>query len=450
MEVVINFEELLAIASTNPVALYWYLFTNGGWIFLIVGFFIMAKYGWLEYIQNKYDSKRTYVMLAVDIPKNNEQSPKALEQFFEHLAGIQTTPKWEDKWLKGKLQDHISLEIVSLGGYIQFLIYSPAGYRDLVEAALYAQYPDAEIIEVEDYAQKYKTLKFPSDEYLVWGAEFKLSRPDHYPMKTHPSFEHPLSQELKDPISSMLEILSKLGPAEQSWFQIVITPATSEWKAKAAIEAKKLTGAKVEPKKNLLEKTYDFPIKLISGLGDAANYVITGSLTEEKKSADAPPSLMQYLSPGEKMTVEAIENKISYTGFYTRIRYVYLTKKDAFDTNKGVDGFLGALNQFNGENSLALNKKKKTKVYGLFKQARLNARRNRIMRLYRLRGRQYRPGYFGYILNSQELATIYHFPVMTVKAPMVKKTESRRAEPPLSLPVEKLPIENITAEENTK
>jgi hypothetical protein len=38
------------------------------------------------------------------------------------------------------------------------------------------------------------------------------------------------------------------------------------------------------------------------------------------------------------------------------------------------------------------------------------------------------------ILNVEELATIWHFPIITTKAPLVKKTESRRAEPPASLP----------------
>ena len=38
------------------------------------------------------------------------------------------------------------------------------------------------------------------------------------------------------------------------------------------------------------------------------------------------------------------------------------------------------------------------------------------------------------ILNIEEMATVWHFPIITTKAPLVKKTESRRAEPPASLP----------------
>ena len=40
-----------------------------------------------------------------------------------------------------------------------------------------------------------------------------------------------------------------------------------------------------------------------------------------------------------------------------------------------------------------------------------------------------------YVLNIKELATLWHFPVIEIKAPQVKKTEAKRAEPPRSLPV---------------
>jgi len=39
------------------------------------------------------------------------------------------------------------------------------------------------------------------------------------------------------------------------------------------------------------------------------------------------------------------------------------------------------------------------------------------------------------ILNIEELATLYHFPVVTVSPPLIKKTGSKRAEPPFGLPV---------------
>ena len=40
-----------------------------------------------------------------------------------------------------------------------------------------------------------------------------------------------------------------------------------------------------------------------------------------------------------------------------------------------------------------------------------------------------------FVLNIEELASLWHFPVITVKAPQVKKTEAKRGEPPVLLPV---------------
>ena len=41
----------------------------------------------------------------------------------------------------------------------------------------------------------------------------------------------------------------------------------------------------------------------------------------------------------------------------------------------------------------------------------------------------------GFILNIEELASVWHFPVPQVKAPLVQKTEARKGEPPTSLPL---------------
>ena len=38
------------------------------------------------------------------------------------------------------------------------------------------------------------------------------------------------------------------------------------------------------------------------------------------------------------------------------------------------------------------------------------------------------------LLNTEELATLWHFPSIDVKAPLITKTEVRRAEAPISLP----------------
>ena len=48
------------------------------------------------------------------------------------------------------------------------------------------------------------------------------------------------------------------------------------------------------------------------------------------------------------------------------------------------------------------------------------------------------PGYkhpHTFVLNTEEIATLWHFPTITMKAPLVKKSESKRGEPPVGLPI---------------
>lgn len=158
---------------------------------------------------------------------------------------------------------------------------------------------------------------------------------------------------------------------------------------------------------------------------------------EKTFTKEAPPSLISYLSPGEKDKVSAVEKKISKIGFKTKIRFIYLAEKEVFDTHRAVPGILGALNQFN---TLDMNGFKpdnfvKTQPSPLdfFPVKKMNKMKKELMRGYKSRSSS--RGSNPYVLNIEELATIYHFPVVSVEAPLIKKTGSKRGEPPFSLPV---------------
>ncbi len=204
-----------------------------GWVFLVILFFSMGAKLWVSYRQNKYTSKWKWVLLAVDIPPLFIQTPKAVEQIFTHLSGAQTTPNIGQKYLMGKKQKFFSFEIISIEGYIQFLIRTEEEFRDLVEAAVYAQYPEAEITEVEDYVSNIPT-KYPDKEYDVFGIEFTLAEANAYPIRTYPSFEYSLSKDVvfSDPMAAVLENFSRIGHGENLWYQIIVEPTGNSWKEK--------------------------------------------------------------------------------------------------------------------------------------------------------------------------------------------------------------------------
>lgn len=434
MEIVIDFS---AIPQNDPVAAAWWFFSTIGWIIPVILFIQSLLWGWQNHLRNQFRKTRKYILLAIDIPKDNEQTPKAVENIFSHLAAIQTSPNFYEKWWTGELPDSFSFEIVSLGGYIQFIIHLEETHRDLVEAAIYAQYPNAEITEIEDYTKDWN-IKFPNDKYDLFGTELKLANKEVYPLITYKEFEDTLIGELKDPMASMLEALTRIGPGEQIWIQLILTPAPNDWGDRAKPVIDKIIGAKSGGG----SKGIFAPL---AGWVSEFDKQITGSPegSSDSGAKKDEPNKMQYLTAGEKDTVSAIEHKISKIGFYTRIRYIYLAEKDKFVKARGDKGVFGAFKQFNdlGLNSFKSDSKIKTGGMIFLKKQRVASRQRRILYRYKHRGDFLDLDNYGFILNTEELASIWHFPILTVKAPLVKKTEAKRSEPPMSLPVEN--VQNI-------
>jgi hypothetical protein len=228
----------------------------------------------------------------------------------------------------------------------------------------------------------------------------------------------------------MLEGMSKLQKGECAWFQIILTSTDYSWVAKSRVLADKLIGKKGE-KRGLLGggeigKMYD----------TLTSQIIGGPATAQPKKEELR-SQMLYLSPIERLAVEAIENKASKTAFLTKIRYIYFAKKEIFSKTKGVSPIIGTIKQFNDANlnGLKPGKATKTEAHYILPNWRLNVKRTKVMAAYKNRSNWSGHGP-GFIMNTEELATIYHFPTIVVKAPLVKKVEAKRAGPPIGLPVE--------------
>ena len=433
------------ILTHSVFEIYWAMFVNGGWLLLAGAFWSGALKLWVLLRQIDFLGKFKWIFLAVAIPKGNEQTPKAVEQIFAQLAGTHKTPDLEEAYLKGFMQRWFSFEIVSLEGYIQFIIGTESKRRDLVEAAVYAQYPDAEITEIEDYTKGFPT-QFPNPEYECFGSEFVLTNKNWvYPVRTYIEFEHSTAEEVfKDPMAALLEAMSRIGKGEQIWLQILVKPiATIDWQPQGILEVKKLIHAPLEAV-STLPLLVRPPVHLTHTLIRFADFLVGtifgGEAGKEEKKKEVPPSQMLFLSPGEKLTVEKIERKIGKIGFATKIRYVYIAKHEVFKQDRVTHALVGALKQFNDETANGFKPETKrtiTKVHFFFKKPRADRRRRKLVRAFKNRSRW--AGMYEYVLNIEELASIWHFPALTVRAPLMRKTEIKRGEPPADLPLRAAP-----------
>lgn len=433
MEFVFDLSFLDDLAAMNPLQAWWFIFVHGGWIPVLWTLLWGSWRYWLFRIRNQYSDSIPYTFLAIDVPKNNEQTVLAVENVFSQLAGAHGTETVWDAYWHGKTQLSFSLEIVSIDGYVQFIIRTPKDFRDLAEAAIYAQYPDAEIHEIDDYVPNVPQ-RWPHPEWKFFGLEYKLAKPEAYPLRTYKEFEDKLSGTFKDPMAALLETMGKLQPGEQLWYQFVITPINDDWREGGEKIVDKLIQRKKEAKTTILGRVVELPLTLLNFIVD--NFFTAAEESVRKEKKNEPFSIMMQLSPGEKKVIEDIQHKISKIGFRTKFRIMYIARNELYHVKRALNPVVGATKQYNtiDANRFAVQKKIWTKVYYVFTKYRLKTRQNKMMRAYRVRSDSRGAGP-GSVLNIEELASLWHFPVLEVKAPLVKKTEAKRAEPPFTLPV---------------
>jgi hypothetical protein len=441
----LSFFEYLGTLSVPQIM--WQLFTHGGWVFFVLAFLQFLWTEWIIVRQTRWMSDKKFILLAIDVPKDNEQSPMAVEQMMTNLAGAHAPySKWE-LWWDGAVQMAFSFEIVSIDGYIQFLIHTPDNLRDMIEAAVYAQYPEAEITEVDDYVDSIPDI-YPNDEYDFWGSELEQQNHWAYPIKTYKDFEHGLTQELKDPMAALLEMFSRLGTGEQAWFQIMIQPGDYKWQSTGKSVVDKIMGKATRVKTGFVgDAMSSVGTEAATWGAEAANSLFGTSLEVSGTTAPQDDMMGMFnMSPLTRKTLELVERKISKEGFNCKIRMVYVAKKENFQKAKRVGTFFSVVKQFGAANSNSFRPSKEATVkanYFMAEQRKIWIT-NKLVKAYKARS-MWR-GMPPFILNSEELATLYHFPAFTIKAPLLKRTESKKAEPPTTLPVEGQPVLHAKAE----
>ena len=396
------------------------------------------------YIRTRYVKTIQWSMFEIKIPKDILKTPKAMEQVFSSLAAIYSFGLTQvDKYIDGKVEPWISFEMMGHAGGVRFFVRTPSKFRNLLESAVYAQYPAAELHEVEDYTE-HLSPNLPNKVYDLWGTDLILSKESYYPIKTYPFFEETQEEKRLDPIATISEVMSNLNEDEMIWLQILISPtgelSNNYWQKEGLEKIDEIAGRTPQKAKAGLGSTlFDWLRNIF--LAPIEQPTWAGDKTEEASA------VLRFLHPGEQEVVKAISNKIAKFGFETNIRFVYIDRRDSF-TQANVSAVLGAFSQFRtGDlNSFKPDRRTMTlrsgwlaKFFPKYKQLVEFSRKRRIFDGYVSRRfgkyNKTRPEKFP-ILNTEELATIYHFPSMIVEAPRLQKLEAKKGGPPAGLPIE--------------
>lgn len=393
--------------------------------------YFLFKPLWMDFIIGKFLGSIQYVVLEVIAPREIEKSPKLMESFFAGFAGVHSNINTTDTFAKGVRLPSMSLEIVSDGGSVHFYIRVPKNFRNLVESNLYAQYPDSQVVEVDDYVTSVPKI-VPNKDWDLWGTDLELVKPDIYPIKTYHDFEEDVTGKMIDPLSAMIEALGKVGPGQKLWFQIIITPDSDPEVIKAGLDLVQVVTGKKKKSKSPLEKVWVDLTDIFSNFFGA----MMGSelkFTEEKASAPEQPIEFK-LTPGEKEALKALEENISRIHFKTKMRLMYLGKRMNFDKT-AVSAFMGSIKQLNSNNVNALKPNNASKTLASFVATKSRMRFRQVKLFKRYVSRNGTDG-VTFRMSTAELATIFHMPDMSVVAPGINRVEAKRGGAPFNLPVE--------------
>ena len=368
------------ILSVINLLLQWYVW---GPIVLILAYMTWRNYRSIDAVKD-IDS----VLLMLEIPKTNDKSELAAEQMFASLHGILRDAK--ELKANGGYQEHLSFEIASVGGRIQFYVWTPKALQSFVEGQIYAQYPQVQIRTTdEDY------VTHERQHSVVYTSEITLTDKEFLPIKTFQSFE-------VDPLAGITGTLAKLEDTnEEIWIQMLVRPVQDDWHKAADSWARSV-------------KAGGFNL-----LGGGVGKWMAGLL----EALWAPPeqgttgASANDLSDRDKTRITEAEKKATKLGYQVKIRIAYLGE-NVSDARLRMQGIVGTFKQFNSTN---LNGFKMSN--DSFAKEALTKYKTRLF------------ADRGYLMNIEEVASVFHLPHTNVETPNIVWASTKTAEPPAKLPV---------------
>lgn len=275
------------------------------------------------------------------------------------------------KGFKSKVygQRHLSFEIVARGGLVHYYTVVPVVLVDVVRQAVAAAYPSARLEEVEEHTIFSEVGKLSG----TIGGEFTLKKDFVYPIATY-------QESKRDASRALLNALSAAGREDGIGVQILMRPAREGWVKKSVASAEKITRDKGK-KKN------------IAGFG-AAKGIMEALWKPPESSDDKEKPEDKQLTSLEKAQIETIEEKTRYPGYETLIRVV-VSSNTAVRSQTLLKNVISAFSLFDSPSNngfkfaISRNIEELVTSY-IFRFFPQSVRHN--------------------ILNSVELATIFHLP----------------------------------------
>jgi len=356
--------------------------------FLIALYVYFMRVSYLKVSVN--ESIKEPIVLKISVPANNDKKPIAAEQLLQSLHGIVRG--------KAKSSDHFSFEIVANTSAIYFMIVTDLRYKQFVENQIYAQYPNAQIMQIHDYA---KPINKNDGGRIVQSTELTTTKDFFLPIRTYNSFE-------VDPLSSITSTISKLNQKDEVWIQVIARPMADQWQQ----------GGKeyVNNRRNLTD-------------------------AEGKRIA---------LESGEGAELSQIETKNTKSGYQFVIRIV-VKSMDQMQANHLMEDTLASFTQFQTAQFNSLSERiVKTTLKDRIRHFFLGKRMLEILDLPTKYNHRFLDEFEESILNTEELASIYHLPSKSIENSKINWAKSRKLDPPADIPKENARFFGVTDFRNVR
>lgn len=365
------------IGSLFTFLLNWYI-----WMPIVI---VLVYLTWRNYekVNSMAPAKTENVLLLLEIPKTNDKSELAAEQMFASLHGI-----LRDQTSMGHpQQEHLSFEIASVNGQIRFYVCVPKHLQNFVEGQIYAQYPTVQIkVADDDYTTHI-------NKQIIYSTNLQLTDVEFLPVKTFAGFE-------VDPLAGITGTLAKLEDSnEELWVQILIRPIADDWHKQAESWIGEIRNG---------SKKFSFNWQWVASLVEALWRPPEGDATEKTVE----------LSERDKSRISEAEKKANKLGYRVKIQLAYLGGSQD-NARLRMQALVGTFKQFNSTNLNGFIAKRES-----FDQSAIA----------QFQQRSFAPN-DGFILNIEELASVYHLPHTNVETPNIVWATSKTAEPPAKLPV---------------
>ena len=379
---------------------------------------------WLWYNRSRFLVGRKPVLLEVKMPRELVRSPRAMEVAFAHLWSQQGTTTYYHRVWMGQVFPIYSFEIASFGGDVRFFVWVWENQRKIVEATMYGQYPEVELVEVEDYAGKFK---YDPRKFAGYATEWRYEpRNDAYPIKTYIEFElekDPKEEYKIDPLAQVLENMHNIKPGEQIWIQIVMT---------ACLDQRRKPKGKWFETESRYEGIMNDEVEKIrkQAIGENTNL-------EDPKEAWRRFVRIQYHKQTEQ--IRAIERNLSKHPFNVGMRGIYMADTGSYtpSTYYGMRWIWRPMG-----NVQFMNQLRPRRWHNPFDfpyqdlwDIRWDLHTERALDAYQRRSFFFAPYIHPYNMMSTEvLATIWHPPSGAIKTPGLERMSAKKALPPPNLP----------------